>query len=69
MYLVMLLMLMQRPVTRSEHPIKSAAVIEVPNLTVWRQDRFGRCFEVGLDNQKTLGQTIPCEPRGKKEIN
>ena len=67
MYLVMLLMLTQRPVTRSEHPIKSAAVIEVPNLTVWRQDVHGRCFEVSFDNQKTLDQTIACDPsRAKK---
>ena len=67
MYLVMLLLFMQRPVTRSEHPIKSAAVIEVPNLTVWRQDVNGRCFEVSLDDQKTLDQTISCESRDKKE--
>ena len=67
MYLVMMLMLMQRPVTRSEHPIKSAAVIEVPNLTVWRQDVRGRCFEVSLDNQKTFDQTIPCEPPRKQK--
>jgi hypothetical protein len=67
MYLVMLWMLLQRPVTRSEHPIKSAAVIEVPNLTVWRQDVHGRCLEVRLDNRKTLDQTIPCELREKKK--
>jgi hypothetical protein len=67
MYLAMLFLLMQRPVTRSEHPIKSAALIEVPNLTVWRQEVNGRCFEVSLDDQKTLDQTISCESPEKKK--
>jgi hypothetical protein len=67
MSVIMLLMLMQRPVTRSEHPIKSAAVIKVPNLTVWRKNVYGRCFEVDMDNQTLLEKTIPCDPRKEKK--
>ncbi|HYL15008.1 MAG TPA: hypothetical protein VEV41_18345 [Terriglobales bacterium] len=67
MSLIMLLMLMQRPVTRSEHPIKSVAVVTVPNLTVWRKDVYGRCFEVDINNQALLEQTIPCEATKKKK--